>query len=497
MEQYKTLEKIFRKLGDINQVSAALHWDTAVVMPPGGARARGYQLATLTSIHHAILADEGVGDLIAEAKADEKSLDDWQKANLFEMGKTYSHTAAVPRKLAEELTREGLACEIQWREARRDNNFRILKPSLEKVVKLVREIAKIKSEAFGCLPYDALLDQYDRGRKSEQLDKIFGNLQEFLPGFIQAVVEKQAKEKPVEKLQGPFPVEKQKILARKMLEVLGFDFAKGRFDESHHPFCGGYQGDVRITTRYDEANFISAIMGVQHECGHALYEAGLPGKWQGQPVGEARGMSVHESQSLLVEMQVCRSLPFLQYAAPVYKEAFGGEGDAWSAENLYKICTRVEPSLIRVDADEVTYPAHILMRYYIEKYLVSGDMEVADLPDAWSQGMEKFLGVKPDSDKNGCMQDIHWMDGTFGYFPTYTLGAIYAAQTFKALKAANPSVETEISKGDFKGLFGWLKKNIHENGCRYSADELIKKATGSELDVEVYKEHLKARYLDS
>lgn len=497
MEQYKTLEKIFRKLNDINQTKSALHWDMSVVMPSGGARARGHQLATLTSIHHAILSDEGVGDLIAAAKSDEKKLDAWQKANLFEMGKTYNHTAAVPRRLAQELTSEGIACEMVWREARAANDFAMLKPSLEKVLKLVREIANIKAEAFNCTPYDAMLDLYDRGRKSAQIDEVFDNLKTFLPDFIQAVVEKQASAPKIEELKGPFPIESQKKLANTMLTTLGFDFTRGRLDESFHPFCGGYQGDIRITTRYDENNFLTAIMGVQHEGGHAMYEAGLPGKWQSQPVGEARGMSIHESQSLLVEMQVCRSREFLEYASPVFMQAFGGKGSAWSVDNFYNIATKVTPSLIRVDADEVTYSAHILLRYYMEKFLISGEMEVADLPEAWAQGMERFLGIKPDSDSNGCMQDIHWMDGSFGYFPTYTLGAIYAAQFFKAAKTAQPEITSDISKGNFKSLASWLKSNIHENGCRYATDELVEKATGSGLDVEIYKEHLKTRYLGS
>jgi carboxypeptidase Taq len=495
MESYKTLEKIFRKLNDIDQAGSALHWDMAVNMPAGGADARGHQIATLTSIHHAIIADDGVGELLARAKSDENKLDEWQKSNLFEMGKTYNHSAAVPRKLLSELTREGINCEMVWREARRENNFGMLKPHLEKVVKLVREKAKIKAEAFDMSPYDALLDQYDRGRKSAQIDEVFDNLKAFLPDFIQKAVEKQAKEPKIIELKGPFPIQQQKQLAHKVLENIGFNFTHGRLDESHHPFCGGYTGDVRITTRYDESNFLTAIQGVQHEAGHAMYEANLPGRWRGQPVGHARGMSVHESQSLLLEMQVCRSKPFQEFAALVYRDAFAGKGKGWSAENLYRICTKVEPSLIRVNADEVTYPAHILVRYYIEKFLISGDMEVADLPEVWAEGMEKFLGIKPDNDKDGCMQDIHWMDGTFGYFPTYTLGAIYAAQIFSAARAANPELNNQIEKGDLKPLMQWLSENIHSQGCLYSADGLIEKATGRGLDVEIYKEHLETRYL--
>jgi len=369
-----------------------------------------------------------------------------------------------------------------------------LLPHLKDVVGIVREVAKIKGEAFGCSPYDALLDQYDPGRKSAQLDKVFDDLSGFLPSFIKEVVEKQ-KSKKLTELKGPFPIEIQKNISRQLLDVVGFDLNHGRLDESHHPFCGGYPGDIRITTRYDENDFTSALMGVVHEAGHAMYEAGLPEKWRGMPVGEARGMSVHESQSLLVEMQACRSKEFAKFLLPILKKEFDVKGKGWSAENLYGLFTKVEPSLIRVDADEVTYPAHVMLRYYIEKYIISGDMEVEDLPDAWSQGMEKFLGIKPTDDKDGCMQDIHWMDGTFGYFPTYTLGAIYAAQLFAAAKSANKEVLPSIGKGDFSPLKDWLNKNIHQWGSKMPTDELIKKATGSELDLEVYKNHLKERYL--
>lgn len=496
MENYKTLEKVFKKISDIDQAQSVLHWDMAVKMPSGGAEARAEQLATLQSITHGILTDDGVYDLYDGARNNSKKLNGWQQANLKEMGRVLKHANAVPKELLTELTRAGSKCEMVWREARANNDFKILQPHLEKVVKISREIAKVKGEAFGCSPYEALLDQYDPGRKESQLDKIFDDLKGFLPDFITAVVEKQKADGEPTELQGPFNIEKQKKLGIQLLENLGFDFDQGRLDESHHPFCGGYQTDIRITTRYDENDFTSALMGVMHEGGHAMYEAGLPKKWQGQPIGDARGMSIHESQSLLIEMQACRSAEFLKYAIPVMKKTLGAKGKGWSFDNIYKLYTRVEPSLIRVDADEVTYPAHVMLRYYIEKYLISGEMEVADLPDAWNQGMEKFLGVKPDSDKNGCMQDIHWMDGSFGYFPTYTLGAIYASQLFAAAKKADETITPSLAKGDFKPIVAWLNKNIHEKGCKQTTEALIKSATGSALDVNAYKEYLKGKYLD-
>lgn len=496
MDNYKTLEKVFYKLNDINQTKAVLHWDMATVMPAGGADARTQQLSTLTSIYHAIITDEGLKELFETAGQKGRKLNEWQEANLNEMKRAWKHASAVPGRLLKDLTREGAKCEMAWRKARPENDFKSLLPHLKKVVSIVREIAKIKGEAFGCSPYDALLDQYDPGRKSAQIDAVFDNLGDFLPDFIKAVVEKQQSNKLTE-IKGPFPVDAQKRIGRKMLDIIGFDLNTGRLDESLHPFCGGYPSDIRITTRYREDEFIPSLMGVAHEAGHAMYEAGLPYKWRNLPVGEARGMSIHESQSLLVEMQACRSKEFTEFLLPLLKEEFDAKGKGWTAPNLYGIFTKVEPSLIRVDADEVTYPAHIMLRYYIEKYLISGEMEVEDLPDAWTQGMDKFLGITPTDDKNGCMQDIHWMDGTFGYFPTYTLGAIYAAQLFAAAKKANENILPSIGKGDFAPLKEWLNKNVHELGSKLSNEELIKSATGSELDVEVYKNHLKERYLDN
>jgi len=495
MDNYKTLEKVFKKLNDIEQAKAVLHWDMATNMPSGGADARVEQLATLGDIHHAILTDEGVGDLLENAGTKGRKLNDWQKANLREMKRAWNHGASVPQKLLSELTKEGAKCEMVWREARKNNDFKTLLPHLKKVVSIVREIAKLKGQAFGCSPYDALLDQYDPGRKSEQLDNVFNSLTDFLPDFIKQVVEKQKSVK-VSSIKGPFDVEAQKKIASKVLDIIGFDKNHGRLDESVHPFCSGYPTDIRITTRYNENDFVSSLMGVIHEGGHAMYEEGLPKKWRGQPVGFARGMSIHESQSLLLEMQACRSREFVGFVSSLLKKEFNSKSKGWSADNLYNIYNKVEPSLIRVDADEVTYPAHVMIRYYIEKYLISGDMEVEDLPEAWNQGMKKFLGVDVKDDKDGCMQDIHWMDGTFGYFPTYTLGAIYAAQLFESANQNNKDILPAIGKGNFKPLKEWLNKNVHEKGSKASSDDIVKSATGSELDVEAYKNHLKKRYLE-
>ena len=279
------------------------------------------------------------------------------------------------------------------------------------------------------------------------------------------------------------------------MESVGFDFNHGRLDVSLHPFCGGVPDDVRITTRYDEDDFLTALMGVLHETGHALYERGLPAQWRLQPVGMARGMAFHESQSLIVEMQACRSPAFVTFLAPLARETFTGRGPAWEAENLVRLYGRVEPGFIRVDADEVTYPAHVILRYRLEKALIAGQMEVEDIPGAWNEGMQDLLGISPPNDGLGCLQDIHWYDGAWGYFPTYTLGAMTAAQLFDAACRANGGILPAIGQGDFSPLMTWLGEKVHSLGSSMSSDEILIHATGRGLDPEIFKTHLQSRYL--
>ena len=339
-----------------------------------------------------------------------------------------------------------------------------------------------------------MLDQYEPGGNSAAIDAVFEDLGQFLPGFLAEVLAQQplAPQGP----QGPFPVERQKALGLRMMSVLGFDFEHGRLDISQHPFCGGTPDDVRITTRYDEDDFMRSLLGVVHETGHALYERGLPQQWRGQPVGRARGMSLHESQSLLMEMQACRSREFLSFAAPLMAEAFAAAGQpGWDAETLRAVNVRVSPGFIRVDADEVSYPAHVILRYRLEKALIAGEMQVDDLPSAWNQGMAELLGLTPPDDRQGCLQDIHWYDGAFGYFPTYTLGAMTAAQLFDAARRALPGLLDSIGHGDFAPLLGWLRVNVHEQASHLSSAELLTHATGRPLDAQVFKDHLRSRYL--
>lgn len=495
MSAYQTLERRFARLAALNDALGILQWDTETLMPPGAADGRAEQLATLKVLSHELLTDDDNADLLADAEH-ERELSNWQEANLHEMRRAYLHATAVPGDLVEASSRAISRCEMVWREARPAGDFAMLLPSLSEVLNLQRQIAAAKAEALGCSLYEALLDSYEPGGNTDHIDKVFGDLRAFLPGFIGEVLERQKSRPDILPLQGPFPIETQRALGVRMMQAAGFDFNKGRLDISLHPFCGGATHDVRLTTRYDEDDFTKALMGVMHETGHALYEQNRPAEWLGQPVSEARGMSLHESQSLIIEMQACRSRAFLEFAAPVMRDSFGGTGPAWDAANLHRLYTKVEPGFIRVDADEVTYPAHILIRYDLEKALIAGDMTLADLPGAWNEGIRDLLGLKVTTDRLGCLQDIHWPGGAWGYFPTYTLGAITAAQLFDAATRADDNLLPGLARGDFSPLVNWLRTNIHSQGSLLPADQLLTKATGRPLDASVYERHLRRRYLE-
>ena len=296
-------------------------------------------------------------------------------------------------------------------------------------------------------------------------------------------------------LPGGFPAEVQEALCRRLSARAGLDYGHARLDRSTHPFCGGTPTDIRITTRYDETDPAQALMGVLHETGHALYERGLPRDWARQPVGEAAGMGAHESQSLIVEMQACRSDAYLSWLGPQLQAAFGGDAMAYAPGNLSRLWRRVERGLIRVDADEMTYPAHVILRFRLEQALIAGDLAVADLPGAWRDGLRGLLGVAPKDDAQGCLQDIHWYDGAFGYFPSYTLGAMAAAQLMAAARRDVPGLYAGLAEGDLSLLLGWLRMHVHGQGSRLGFNELLRAATGKGLDPGDFEAHLAARYL--
>lgn len=492
---YTALEKRFRRLSLLSETVGMLRWDMSVMMPPAGTGARSEQIVALKLLSHELMTDPIVSDHLDQAE-EANGLNDWQLANLHRMRRRWLHTTAVPQDLVEATTHAAAASETIWRTARPENDFLAVLPHLQKLLSLVREAAVAKSEALGVSNYEAMMDLYEPGATTAMVDCLFDDYAKFLPDFLEKVLRRQIAQPVAERPKGPFPIDQQEKLCRRLAEIIGFDFESGRLDTTFHPFSGGIPEDSRITTRYDEADFTSAIMAVMHETGHAMYERGRPKAWRYQPVGETPGLGMHESQSLIIEMQAGRSRQFVTWAAPVIRSAFSGDGEAWSAENLYRRTTQVARSFIRVDADEVTYPAHVILRYRLERAMIKGDLAVTDLPGAWNEGMQALLNVVPPDDRNGCLQDIHWYDGAWGYFPTYTIGAMAAAQLFSSAKQAEPGILTGLTTGDFNPLMSWLRREVHGLGARYSTDELLTRATGRPLDPKAFKEHLSMRYLE-
>lgn len=359
---------------------------------------------------------------------------------------------------------------------------------------LAREQAKRLSDVLEVSPYEAMMSLYEPGLRTSDLDRWFGDLRSWLPGLIQDVIEKQSRES-VEIPQGPFDRQAQRDLCEKVMQALGFDFEAGRLDVSTHPFCGGVPEDVRITTRFRSDEFLPSLYGTIHETGHARYEQNLPRSLLGQPVARARSMALHESQSLFFEMQLGCHPGFVQRLAPMVAEAFGKQS-AFAAENLVRLLTRVKPGYIRVDADEVTYPAHILLRYDIERALIEGRIEAREIPERWDQLMQELLGVDTRGNyRDGPLQDIHWPAGLFGYFPCYTLGAMYAAQWFASMKASNPAIDDAIAGWNFDHPFGWLRDNIWSQASQWTTDDLATRASGSPLNPAHFRAHLMRRYL--
>lgn len=491
-KNYQQLTRTFQRLSRFSHLSAIAGWDMSAMMPPGGSQARSEALAELGVLQHQILTDKAVGEALT--RAEQENLSDDERANLREMQRAWQQAALLPEQLVEAKSLAGHRCEHAWRTQRKNNDWNGFAPNLKEVVRLSREEAAIRASVNGGTRYDALLDIYEPGMTSQRLDGLFADLKRWLPELLQTVIEKQSGRRLIDP-QGPFPVAQQRETGLQVMNLLGFDFNGGRLDVSTHPFCGGVPEDVRITTRYDENDLLSALFGVIHETGHARYEQNLPRQWAGQPIAQARSMGVHESQSLFFEMQLGRSAAFLKQLLPLVQQHFGNQ-PAFNLDNFIAWNQRVERGYIRVDADEVSYPAHVILRYEIERALMDGDIEVDDIPALWDEKMQQYLGLSTAGNyRNGCMQDIHWTDGGFGYFPSYTLGAMYAAQLFQAARKALPELNSQIDAGNFAPLFGWLQSNVWQHGSRYSTAELIRKATGEDLNSRHFRDHLTARYL--
>ncbi|HVQ01935.1 MAG TPA: carboxypeptidase M32, partial [Burkholderiaceae bacterium] len=357
-----------------------------------------------------------------------------------------------------------------------------------------REEAELLSQQLGMSRYDALMDRFEPGMTSLQVDAVFGDLRSWLPGLIRQVTERQSRLTLLQP-QGPFALSAQRALCERVIRLLGFDFAAGRLDVSTHPFCGGVPEDVRMTTRFREDEFLGSLMGTIHETGHGRYEQNRPRELLGQPVSESRSMAIHESQSLSFEMQLGGHPGFVAQLAPLVAQAFGTQ-PAFEPQNLHRLITRVNPGLIRVEADEVTYAAHIILRYEIERPLIEGEIEADDIPALWDAKVAELLQLDTRGNfKDGPLQDVHWPSGMFGYFPCYSLGAMYAAQWFAAMRRATPDLDARIARGDFTPMFDWLRANVWTQASLWTTDELVRRASGEALNPAHLRAHLETRYL--
>ncbi|MDG6094506.1 carboxypeptidase M32 [Acetobacter sp. AN02] len=495
MDAYRQLEQRFAQRAALSDAYGILSWDQNVMMPEGASERRAEVMAGLQGLQHRLLASPETGALLEKVRTDGSV---WQDANLALMKRAYTCAMSVPTHLVEALTAACVRSEAAWRTARQNSDFKALQPHMQTVLDLTREMAQATGEALGLSPYDALLDQFDPGMRQETIAPLFAELAENLPPLLDQVLEHQASRRAAGTFPppaGPFPVPAQEVLGREVMKRMGFDFTRGRLDVSLHPFCGGATGDVRITTRYREDDFLQAFFGIVHETGHALYEQGLPEAWHGQPAGGALGMTMHESQSLIMEMQFCRSEAFIRFAAPLMSRYLEkNDQDSWSPDALLSQVQHVRRGLIRVEADEVTYPAHVLVRYELETAMIAGDLALKDLPEAFNARFKELMGTDVPDDRRGCLQDIHWPDGLFGYFPCYTLGALTAAQFATAMER-EIDVEDALSRGDFAPLREWLGRNVWSRASSAGTQEIIRDATGKPLGTEAFLTRIRNRYL--
>jgi carboxypeptidase Taq len=489
---YDELSTTWSRMHRLGHLQSIAGWDQAANMPPKGVEARAAAMAEMAALLHRMRTDAKLPEQLA--RAEQEPLSDFQRANLREIRRQWHASNALPESLVQRRQLASARCEHAWRKQRPANDWAGFLGNFREVLALAREEAALLSAQSGLSKYDAMMERFEPGMRSAQLDRVFGDLRQWLPGLIGQVTQKQSQDTVIQPV-GPFALPAQRSLCEQVIRLLGFDFEAGRLDVSTHPFCGGVPEDVRMTTRFSEQEFLGSLMGTVHETGHGRYEQNLPREWLGQPVAEARSMALHESQSLSFEMQLGSHPGFVKHLAPLVAQAFGMQ-PAFEPGNLHKLMTRVKPGFIRVDADEVTYPAHVILRYEIERPLIEGEIEPEDVPALWDAKMQELLGLDTRGNfKNGAMQDVHWPEAMFGYFPCYSLGAMYAAQWFAAMRRQMPDLDARIEAGDLTPVFNWLREHIWSQASRWTTDELAVRASGEPLNPAYFKAHLAARYL--
>ncbi|GAB4140790.1 MAG: carboxypeptidase M32 [Bacteroidia bacterium] len=479
-----------RKIADVAYASAVLSWDQETYMPEQGASRRASQLSTLSGIVHEMATDPKYGELLKQLNADE-SLDEIRKSNIYHSLKNYNRATKLSVGFVEELSRSISEAFNAWQEAKTKNDFSIFAPKLKKLVELKRK----ECELIGYRehPYDALLDEYEPGLTTAKTDQLFNEVRKKLVPFVQKIF--NAPRPEIKFLGKHYPKQQQWDFSIDILKKMGYDFTAGRQDISMHPFTINFGSkDVRVTTRVDENNLSDCVTGTIHEGGHALYEQGLSDENYGLPAGEAVSLGVHESQSRVWENNIGRSLEFWKGILPLARHYFPEQLKDAVAEDFFRELNVVEPSLIRINADELTYHFHIMIRFEVEKALFENKLEVDDIPSFWNRKYKEYLGIDVPSDAEGCMQDVHWSHGSFGYFPTYSIGSFMAAQFFSAACRDIPGLEQQIEQGNYTSFLNWLREKIHRHGKRWLADDLCEKVTGEKLQFSYFMEYARKKY---
>jgi carboxypeptidase Taq len=491
---YQRLMELSRQVHLLNSCMALLDWDQKTYIPKNGSENRGNQLALLAGLSHQKATAPEIGDLLKQLEGSPMAADpdSFEAANIHEVKHSYDKLVKVPQSLVEELTRVTTVAHDVWADARKKSDFSVFFPYLEKIIQLKQQ----QAEAVGYEkhPYDALLDDFEPGATIQKVAKVFAEFRDELVGLVKAI--SNSKKKPdATILQRNYPVERQAEFGKEASAAIGYDYDQGRLDVTVHPFCTGIgPGDVRITTRYNPRHFGQAFFGILHESGHGIYEQGLDPKRFGTPGGDSVSLGIHESQSRMWENMVGRSKSFWRYFFSKAQKAFPEALGAVKLDDFHFAVNEVKPSFIRVEADEVTYNLHILVRFEIEQAFFSGDLKPKDIPAAWNDKFKKYFGITPSDDAQGCLQDVHWSAGYIGYFPTYSLGNLYSAQFFEQARKDLGDLDGQFAKGEFGKLKGWLNEKIHRLGQRYRAEKLAEVVTGKPLSHRPLMDYLKTKY---
>ena len=488
---YPELKNLFEEHSLLNDIGGILNWDMATHMPKNSRGQRIKQIKKLYDYKEKIFMEIKNNDLFK--KIQENKLNKKDSLNLELMKEKFLYFSLISKDRLKKKAELSIECEGLWREAKEKSNFNLVKSSLVKLIELVKEESCILSEAKEKKKYDCLLEKYDRSLDTENLIKIFTKVEKFIKNQLPAI-EKKQKNLSFETKEN-LTEEEQFTLSKIFMKKLGFDFSRGRIDKSSHPFCGGSSDDIRITTRFTEGDSFSCFDALMHETGHALYEQGLPKDWIYQPLGSAGGMSLHESQSIFIEMQIIKSLPVSRYLKKVLKNDIGKNSNFWKNLDLFEIRSKVEKNFIRVDSDEVHYPLHILHRFNIEYKIIEENEKIENLPDIWNQEFSRIFDKDIIDDSNGCLQDIHWFTGDFGYFPTYSIGAFIAAQLAHSIKEQITDYNDYLENGNFTPILEWLRKNVHEKGSSLKINELLLETSGQTLNTMYFEKHIVNRYI--